>query len=81
MKNDGTIGWKDGGLSNPTDLGLDGGSANYNLLTLSKLQNFFVLLLIHGSNIDNTQLAEVLKLLEITYSKHCLQCVLSTQGK
>ena len=69
MNSDGAVGWKDGGLSNPTDLGLDGGSANYNLLPLSKLQNFFVLL-ICGPNIDNTQIAELLKLLEITYSKH-----------
>ena len=68
MNSDGAVGWKDGGLSNPTDLGLDGGSANYNLLPLSKLQNFFVLL-ICGPNIDNTKLAELLKLLEITYSK------------
>lgn len=69
MRRDGGVEWEDGRLSNQTDLGLDCSSANYMLLTLSKLQNLFVLLLTYGPNGDNGQLAGLLTLLEITYQK------------
>lgn len=56
-ESNGGVEWKDGGLSSQRDLGFDWGSANYKLLTLSKLWNLFAPLHNWGLNGgDNAQL-------------------------